>query len=366
MGEVTQCYYRQKPPKGYPADYYLWPKEQKRCKGKKTCAPPLPVPIKTKENLSAFLKKVQETVGVPTQRLPGSLEQLKAFLTAARQKGKIRWLGGGERGRASAVVAMVQREVRIAKNRDIFVLIGTGHGMPGQARLLNDIYLKLKGITLIGMEKDKENLDGENVQKFWEHYLLTGLSRPVTILAPPPNLTTPKELEEKNKRPLIAYKKCLNVVMTDIPYKIAHGKIKSSLPEEGYYHLMREVFAAMSIQQKLSDQKKNAVVVEGGSFHMHRSRLPAFIKYFNPNAKIFVVVFDGDVHVPSILFDKAVKELNWHNRSFILDLKDYPSKGDRFMEGDKVVYLATGGKERWDRSVVVGDGVLIHTMDPLF
>src|SRR3989339_380108 len=223
MGEgMEKCYYRQKPPQGYPVDYYMGPKEQKNCKGKETCAPKRPKPLTKKEEIDEFFKKVKE--------------------------------------------------------------------------------------------KDFMNL-----------------------------------------RPPIMRKKCYGVIA---PNMSEQEKAEAGRLPDGYFDTMREIYAAMSIQQKVNDKKRNVVVVEHGSAHMHRGRLPAFIKYFNPDAKVFVVILDGDRHLPTMLFDKTVKELGWEDRNFILRL------GPDFLEGDLVVHLATRGREQ-EQSRIPSPGILIHTYQPL-
>ncbi len=349
---MEKCYYRQKPPQGYPVDYYMWPKEQKNCKGKETCAPKRPKPLTKKEEIDEFFKKVQEKVSPHSKRLPVYGTELKDFLASAN----ITWLKRGATRRNSGIVGAIQREIdSTPKNQDIFLLIGTGHGLPGQVFLVNEILKKIKGVTLFGIEDDSKNNDEISAQELWDYYLLGYNFMPAYSLSKDATLTTQKEIDFMNLRPPIMRKKCYGVIA---PNMSEQEKAEAGRLPDGYFDTMREIYAAMSIQQKVNDKKRNVVVVEHGSAHMHRGRLPAFIKYFNPDAKVFVVILDGDRHLPTMLFDKTVKELGWEDRNFILRL------GPDFLEGDLVVHLATRGREQ-EQSRIPSPGILIHTYQPL-
>jgi len=342
-----------------PRDWYLWPKNQKSCKKKsKSCAPPLPAPLTTIKEIRAFAKRAR--VKSTLKRLPNDKKVLKKIFKEAAAKGRIAWLG--TKGLSYRVSVLVEKEIAsAASNQDVFVVIGTAHGLPRQTKLVNRI-LKYRKKVILGLERDKKTCWNTDRQAFWDNYILTKQNKPVVVskMHNGVSILPAKEVRIMNQRPQIVYNRCHNVVLTDIPCK-QKEKMRRSLDESDYLSA-RDNFAVRALMQKKSPNKRDVVFVECGATHAENRRLPAYIKHFNPQAKIVSVIITGGTTVTALTSNVAIKELGWNNKNFVLFLKDYEKKGDRFVSGDIIVYIAAGEREKTEG---VRSGVIQPLVAPL-
>ena len=327
-GDDGACYYRASLLQGLNFDHYLWQGGN----------PPEPPEIfRTKEQVIAFENGY---VRPNLNRLPADIESLKGFLRQADQQGRITWIGG----KNYEIYDVLQREIAAAGlGRNVHVLFGTVHGVTAQIGYFNELLSagadgqKIKGVTHVVLEIERENEAAGNAQNRLDHYLVTGQDR--LILQPKNNTGRPMGSEEetylRNHLLEIAYEQCYNVVLGNVPGEIS-GELEASLG--AYYWLgARDIYAVKSFQQRQM-AGKNVAFWLGGASHVEKHRLPFYLGIQDPGARVISVVVNGGMYTDYFSFDRALKELGWLERPFILRL-------DGYREADYVLHIPTGGSE---------------------
>ena len=349
MGDV--CSYRATAPKDYAADYYLWPGTGCQ-KNSQSCAAAPPTPLATEAEIKAFVKKA--SIKTSFTQLPNSKTKLKALLYTAESLGQVTHLKGKKW--QQAIYRLIQKEINktAGTKRDVFIVIGTAHGIPQQTQLVNDIVANVQSITLWGLEQERLSCNKKDQQLPWDQYLLTGKGQSkLEVTTKPGSLTSQAEITILNQRSGLAYRQCINVALTDAPCTHKQ-RTRMSLRNYSDHLTMRDNYTVRSLKRKQDPHKRDVVIVEAGSTHADKKRLPAFIKHLNPKAHVVSVILNGGATVEALKFDLALREMGWHDKNFILRLNSH-------REGDYVVHLASGS-----RTIKKGvqDTVLTHLFDP--
>lgn len=328
-GDDGACYYRASLLQSLNFDHYLW----------RGGSPPDPPEIfRTMEQIIAF---ENGHVRPQLNRLPADAERLEAFLRQADQQGRIIWIGKHN----YEIYDVLQREIAAAGlGRDIHVLFGTTHRVPGQIAFFSELITsgedrqKVKGVTHLVFEIERESKVAGNAQNRLDRYLVTGKDR--LILEPKSQggvlLGSEEETDLRNRLLEIAHDQCYNVVLGDIPRDIS-DELEISLGQ--YYWLgVRDIFAVRSFQQRQIAGKNNVVFWLEGASHVEKHRLPFYLGIQDPRARVISVALNGGTYIDDFVFDRALKKMGWLESPFILRL-------DGYREADYIVHIPTGGRE---------------------
>ena len=346
--EGNSCNYRASLDQCLPYDYYLW-QNGGLCSGREgqeACSPAAPEIPDTRAKIEAF---ENGAVRAEYNRLPTEAMELERFLLGA----DITWVEDGD----STIEDTIQREIDSAAAEDVHMVFGFAHAVVGQTEFFNGLLQRVHGVTHLALESDRYGRSGRDIQRSLDCYLVTGdLNYRPTFSSPMwPGTDVPIE-EEKEIRDRYAlldlgYSKCLNVVYADIPSE-ATGSL-----DEYYRFAAREIYAVESVQMRQDPARRDVVFWRWGAVHAEKHRLPFYLGIRDPQAKIVSIVVNGGTYLAALAFDRALEDLGWLERTFILKL-------DGYREADYIIHIPTEGRRReWGISRE-GDPVVQNIFDP--
>ncbi|MFC1496103.1 hypothetical protein ACFL52_01665 [Candidatus Margulisiibacteriota bacterium] len=344
------CWFRKPPPKGYAKDFFIWAGNSCK-KGGTTCAPKKPEPMTSKKAIVEYAgkRKVKRSLTrlTASRNKRKAREELVALLKQAQKDGKITII---DQKNKRLLYQVIQQIVDKPGSNDKYLLFGRPHANPGSTNLFNELIAtgtdgqKIKGITHVVIELARINSKGEDIQTVVDKYILNrnAIESPVVVNSRRLNgrkMAPAKEMVAQNKIYQIAHQECYSLVIADIDRKAA-SNVRRKMGEP-YSMTMREDHAVKNLQSRLRKKEEDVVFLLWGSAHVEKQRFSAYIKHQDPEAAIVTIVINGgDFHMPSILFNQAVKDkrVDLFNKMFVLDLRDYP-KGVEYREADLIIHL---------------------------
>ncbi|MDD5593509.1 MAG: hypothetical protein PHG97_02050 [Candidatus Margulisbacteria bacterium] len=316
---VQECSYRNTPPQGLPADYYLWPGE-KRCAnrpdGTSSCAPAEPKMLIDPAKIESF----NGDLSLPNyQSLPSAEDNLKQLLIEANQRRQIFW--------DDRVFSAIRSEIELNDRQDLHIVFGTSHVTDGQIEFFNSFLEKTAGITHLALEYDVSS------QALMDTMFLTGWQK---FQLGSGGVISDHENDARDRTLWLAYDNCFNTVFANPP-RASVDEIKKFLPD-GYWYSAKEIFAVERVSQRLDPEKREVVVWEWGADHTHR--FPFYIRNKMPEARTVTIIVNGGSYTDGYAFDRVVKQLGWLDKLFVLKLDGY--------QYDYVLHIPTEGRVKPD------------------
>lgn len=341
-GNNHGCVYRGSLAENKPFDYYLWPGER-NCTPS-SCAPSLPAIPTTQQEQLAYENKLTRPI---LNSLPTTRPDLVNFLQMAESKGQLTWLSYDQQA-----ADFVQQNINSAKpGQDLHLLFGVFHLINGQIGFINNILDRLVGVTHLVQEYKGTSDSRFNLQTFYDRYLVTGDPKyqlQMTDTAVKGDEIDQQELADMNNTLELGKDRCLNVVFADLP-----SQEEKKIAEERIFRA-REIYAVKRVKQRLSPTEHNVAVWVYGASHVEEEGLPTDLRAEFPGSKVIPIIMNGGTYIPTLIFDQALKELGWLEKSFILKLEG-------FREGKYFIHLATGGKST--NETIPGVGLPVSERD---
>jgi len=357
------CYFRSFLNKGYPLDYYLW-QNGKLCEGKEAdinCAPDPPEVLYRREEVDRFEAGAMRP---DLKRLPNDQEELAGFLIRAAQRGQITWIDRDD----PAIYEVVQNEVDSARTgQNVHMVFGFPHLVVGQTEFFNELLTegydgrKIRGVTHLALELARMSSNGRDLQNYLDIYLAVGAEgfKPRIYSINWEGTNIPMEVAEetrsRNDMLEISYYECYNTVFANLPEGTSDA-IESSLGQY-YWMAAREIYAVESVSQRLDPGGGNVVFWRWGGSHAEKHRFPFYLGIQDPGAKVVSVVFNGGTYVRAYAFDRALENLGWLEKKFILRL-------DGYREADYVIHLPTQGRRIEQGISNEGNPVIQNIFEP--
>lgn len=317
------CYYRRSLQERKPYDYYLW-QNGALCRGKEdeeVCSPPPPELLTTNEQIAELESKMPH----PTyKRLPSDVGHLKSFLLESEKNGTLTWVGE-QNLEIKALFDKIIKES--ASDQDIHFIIGECHTCEGQTAAVNQWLSQWvsDGVipaTHLAMEYKRTDINGLASQNKLDKYLITGKGNFNFIDRS--GKTSEHELKELSRTVNLGYDGCLNVALANLDLEMNQLTLVN-------YYCARENYAVNYILQRMDPQNKDIVFWLWGSSHAIKDRLPNQIHFLSPADLVVSIVLNGGGNI-GFVFDRALRQLGWQNRPFILSLNGY-------READFVIHL---------------------------